>query len=244
MKYQNKENGIIATVVEENAKYKTITLQFEDGNVRPYSISTIKRHWKLVQEEPTEEVKTEDDKYVEEVMQQKKDLGIECPPITEVQIVEESHLVPMPGIEKLAELKEDYCADGTSYAEVGKEIAKQAKQKAKAAKKAKKAPGLNFQFIAKVSLLASSLYTVTQQTNKDKNYLIFTPIGKKTGKLEVRVGNDSVHIRFKSKNLKKGFNLDVFEDVRHCNLANDMAVVIPAQDVENDKFTRLLEALA
>jgi hypothetical protein len=37
--------------------------------------------------------------------------------------------------EKLVELKEEYCGDGTSLAEVGKEIAEQAKQKANVAKK-------------------------------------------------------------------------------------------------------------
>lgn len=52
-------------------------------------------------------------------------------------------LVPMPGAEKLAELKkavdEDTCADGRKYSEIGKEIAKQAKEKAKKAKTEKKA---------------------------------------------------------------------------------------------------------
>jgi hypothetical protein len=52
------------------------------------------------------------------------------------------NLVPMPGAEKLAELKkevsEDKCADGRTYAEIGKEIAKEAKEKAKKAKAEKK----------------------------------------------------------------------------------------------------------
>lgn len=47
----------------------------------------------------------------------------------------EDKLVPMPGAEKLAELKDEYAGDGTPLAEVGKEIAEQAKQKAKKASK-------------------------------------------------------------------------------------------------------------
>lgn len=41
----------------------------------------------------------ENDAYVAEVMQQKKDLGIECPPIESIEIVSENKLVPMPGTE-------------------------------------------------------------------------------------------------------------------------------------------------
>ena len=67
----------------------------------------------------------EEDMYIAEVMKQKEDLEIECP-----KIAEAPELVPMPGAEKLAELKEEYCEDGTSYADIGKEIAAQAKEKA------------------------------------------------------------------------------------------------------------------
>lgn len=50
----------------------------------------------------------------------------------------ELKLVPMPGAEKLAELKDDdKCGDGTPLAEVGKEILEQAKQKSEAIKAAK-----------------------------------------------------------------------------------------------------------
>lgn len=52
--------------------------------------------------------------------------------------IEEHNLVPMPGAEKLADLKDEYCADGTSYAEIGKEISEQAKQKAAAVNKPKR----------------------------------------------------------------------------------------------------------
>jgi hypothetical protein len=65
--------------------------------------------------------KAENDAYVAEVMQQKKDLGIECPKIESYEVV-----------------YEDTCADGTPLAEVGKEISEQAKIKAETAKKSKK----------------------------------------------------------------------------------------------------------
>jgi hypothetical protein len=61
-------------------------------------------------EKAVEKEKAENDAYVAEVMQQKADLGIECPPIDSYEVVEEN-LVPMPGAEKLAELKEEVQSD-------------------------------------------------------------------------------------------------------------------------------------
>ena len=113
-----------------NEKFKTVQLQYADGKITEISESTFKRWWKKVEDEQAQE----QDAYVEEVMQQKKDLGIECPKIESYEIVEEN-LVPMPGSEKLADLKAEVAGDGTPLAEVGKEIAAQAKAKADAAKK-------------------------------------------------------------------------------------------------------------
>lgn len=124
MKYQNVKNGQIGTVVEENTKFKTVTLKMEDGSTRSYSSSTIKRWWKEVSEEPKmvpmpgtegdwgekhrgnaeeekagdgtpykqvmQEIIADEKKHVEEVMRQKKELGIEVTPITEVTVVEEN----------------------------------------------------------------------------------------------------------------------------------------------------------
>ena len=61
-------------------------------------------------EKAIEKEKAENDAYVAEVMQQKKDLGIECPKIESYEVVEEN-LVPMPGAEKLAELKKEVQSD-------------------------------------------------------------------------------------------------------------------------------------
>lgn len=58
-----------------------------------------------IEQNNAEKEKAENDAYVAEVMQQKEDLGIECPSIDSVE------LVPMPGAEKLSELKEDVQSD-------------------------------------------------------------------------------------------------------------------------------------
>ena len=122
-------NGEVVTVVEVDETRKTCMIEFEDGRTRSLTFSTLKdkRRWTKL---------SDDDQYVAEIMKQKEDLGIECPSIESVEIVsEDSKLVPMPGAEKLAELKDEYAGDGTPLAEVGKEIAEQAKQKAKKASK-------------------------------------------------------------------------------------------------------------
>ena len=102
MKYQNKQNGVVADLIEMNDKTKMVIIQ---GPEKPISctISTFKRWWKKMDDE-----------------------------------VQEQKLVPMPGVEKLAELKEEVAGDGTPLAEVGKEIAEQAEEKVQEAKKAKK----------------------------------------------------------------------------------------------------------
>lgn len=72
---------------------------------------------------------------------------------------EDEKLVPMPGAEKLAELKEeveDKAGDGTPLAEVGKEIAAQAKEKAKAAKKPKKETATNAEIPAIIDFINST----------------------------------------------------------------------------------------
>lgn len=117
--FKNK-NGEVAEIIEVDEARKTCMIEFEDGKTKNLSFSTLKdrRRW----------IKLSDaDEYVAEVMEQKEDLGIECPKIDpeEVEVIEDK-LVPMPGAEKLAELKDEYA---------GKEIAEQAKQKAKKASK-------------------------------------------------------------------------------------------------------------
>lgn len=101
-------NGEVATVVEVDETRKTCMIEFTDGRTKSLTFSTLKdkRRWTKI---------SDDDQYVAEIMQQKKDLGIECPEINPEEV--------------------NVCGDGTPLAEVGKEIAEQAKQKAKKASK-------------------------------------------------------------------------------------------------------------
>lgn len=87
-KLQSKKSELVATVVEINTKCKQAIVDLSNGTNKAYSLATLKdkREWVIMN----------DDTYVEEVMQQKADLGIECPPIESYEVVEEN-LVPMPG---------------------------------------------------------------------------------------------------------------------------------------------------
>lgn len=72
MKYENKRNGKVATVIEINEKFHTVMLEYNDGTTQNITSSTFKRWWKEVKEEVTEE-----DKYIEKVMEAKKEAGVE-----------------------------------------------------------------------------------------------------------------------------------------------------------------------
>lgn len=150
MKYQNKQNGKVMEIIKTDKASGSMIIRFEDGSTRTITPGTLKRWYKELPEAPetvenlidldnpvTEEeaeqlgmiggdealeqaVVDPEDAYVAEVMEQKKELGIDCPPITEIEIVEEN------------------AGDGTPLTEVGKEIAEQAKEKAEQAKKEKK----------------------------------------------------------------------------------------------------------
>lgn len=108
MKYRHTKDNRVMEVIKEDTDRKTYLIKFEDGTSTTIAYSTFKRWWKPIEEEKVER-----------------------------------HLVPMPGAEKLAELKKEYshdentCADGRTYAEIGKEIAEQAKAKAEKVKKVK-----------------------------------------------------------------------------------------------------------
>ena len=110
MKYENRKNGSIGTIVEENEKSKTVILELEDGKTVSISTSTLKRWWKKVKEEEAE------------VVEPLIDLDN---PITD----EEAKKLGMIDGEKALEMEET-AGDGTPLTEVGKEIAEQAKEKA------------------------------------------------------------------------------------------------------------------
>lgn len=65
-KYRNKKNGRIAVMLEEDKKYKTVLLQFEDNDEETQiSTSTLKRWWEAVEEDEDEEY-DEDEDYEED----------------------------------------------------------------------------------------------------------------------------------------------------------------------------------
>ena len=132
MKYENKKTGKIATLISEDEKFKTVILQYEDGTTVTVTNPTLKRWWKKVLitdindvTEITNPDDIDDDTYIEVIKKQRE------------------NLVPMPGVEKLAELKNEQNTDtekeltDDEYAQIGKEIAQQAKQKAEDVKNAR-----------------------------------------------------------------------------------------------------------
>lgn len=101
--YEHRETHRQAIILEDNSgtKFKTVLLKFLDDNTeKVFSISTIKRWWKK-----TEEVYKD---LTQEVMEQKKELEIEVPPIDPEKV------------EVLGE--EEVTGDGTPYGQVLKEI--------------------------------------------------------------------------------------------------------------------------
>lgn len=125
MKYQNKSNGVIAELVQENTKFKTVDLLKENGTQTTISQSTFKRWWTPIPEEETieEQEKEEASKYVEASQSLTKELNKNNTKSLKEMVDAQA---------------DDVAGDGTSLEEVGKEIAEQAKQKAKKAKSGKK----------------------------------------------------------------------------------------------------------
>ena len=91
IQFKNTTTEEIATITEVNDKYKTVIVKLENGKSMTYSFSTIKDKRRWI---PVESTKAEIEEIVEETVEE----------TTEV----ESHLVPMPDIEKLEELKKEY----------------------------------------------------------------------------------------------------------------------------------------
>lgn len=49
-KLENKKTGEHAVIIKENKKTKTVMIELSDGKTKEYSTSTIKRHWKVLEE--------------------------------------------------------------------------------------------------------------------------------------------------------------------------------------------------
>lgn len=161
MKYRHTKDNRVMEVIKEDTDRKTYLIKFEDGTSTTIAHSTFKRWWKPIDE---------DDEYVAEIMEQKKQLGIECPPIESIQIV-----------------SDDRCEDGRTYAEIGKEIAEQAKAKAEKAKKVKaEKVAYSEDTVAADIIRAASLYVTPKSKHDlvlkddDKNMLAVVYVGKKS----------------------------------------------------------------
>lgn len=98
MKYQHRQNGKVMEILKQDTQKGTMLIQYEDGKSTSITTGTFKRWFKKV-EEAVQEVEPEAGD-VQEVMKQKKELGIECPAITEVEVVEDT---TVPEIEEKAE---------------------------------------------------------------------------------------------------------------------------------------------
>ena len=105
--FRTVSNGELVKVIEVNEKTKTVLVELPDGKTRSYSPTTLKDKRRFIPVESDEEL-------VAEVMKQKEELGIEVPKITEAPEIVEEKLVPMPGAEKLADLKKKEKGTGTS----------------------------------------------------------------------------------------------------------------------------------
>ena len=120
MKYQNKRNGKVATVIDQDER-GVLTLQYEDGSTQQITESTRKRWFKPVLEDQNSV--DEAAKYVQISQSVTKELNKDNSKSLQEMVDQQAD--------------EDTCADGTPYSEVGKEIAEQAKEKAEVQKSKK-----------------------------------------------------------------------------------------------------------
>ena len=152
MKYQNIRNQRVMQVIKEDNDRKTYLIKFEDGTSSTISYGTFKRWYKPIEapeevgpvidlDNPITDEEAEakgmvsgdaaleqavvdpEDAYVAEIMEQKRQLGIECPEIKSVEIV-----------------SDDTCAE---QAKVKAKAAKAGKTKEVKAKKAKAVKEVN-----------------------------------------------------------------------------------------------------
>lgn len=94
-KFRAVKSNLIGTVVKTDDKCKTAIIELEDGSNRKCCFGTLKdkRSWIPADEEvnTTSDIVDDaadntDEAYVAEIMEQKKELGIECPPIESITV--------------------------------------------------------------------------------------------------------------------------------------------------------------
>lgn len=161
-RYVNSRNGRVAVLAKQDSRTGNLTLMYEevreDGKKGlDVTKPTFNRWWKLLEDEQV----MEDETAI--VMQQKKDLGIECPTIDSYEVVEQNEMA----------------GDGTPYSEVMSEIIadeKTAQKKAQAAKTkktGKKSPKQRKPQVEEEWVTESLTYIFALVLNKDDE--IFTP---------------------------------------------------------------------
>lgn len=224
MRYINKQNGKVAEVIKQDDKAATYKIRFiADGTTKDISYSTFKRWYKKIDTVDPEQIP--DDEYTAEIMAQKKDLGIECPEIKEVEVV-----------------SADVAGDGTPLAEVGKEILEQAKQKAKAARAARtgkgkeKAPKVDItEAQAPVNKAITDLgLTIKTYAGSARNYTVKNDEGKTV--CEVYFGSKKFALMVRASQVPEGYTAD---RVRNCPSSHAFDFAYS----ELDKFTNLLNTI-
>lgn len=224
MKYVNKRNGKVASQAQFNEKTKTWIMDYEDGTNTTVSSSTLKRWWKPVEEEVVEDPA---DVEVQEVMRQKKELGIECPEIDPAKV-------------EIKVIDPDVAGDGTPLKEVGKQIFEQAEKKAEKAKaerqanerkKSAKAEKISVpELIAKVRpFVESNGFRFKLYENAPRLLPLYKDIDNGKAMCTLYIAQKKCVLNLKENDVPEGFTPD---KVRNCPLA-------AAFDFDYDKLNGL-----
>jgi len=258
-KYMNKQNGKVMEIVKEAEDGRAMIIKFEDGKTSSITTGTFKRWYKAFEvpetvetldvEPDVENALTEDDAleqavvdpeeaYVREVMEQKKELGIECPKIESIEFVpiEQAPEVVPESLEELISVpEEDKAGDGTPLAEVGKEIAEQAKEKAQKAKKEKKVKQDVSQSIQTVSdILVKTGFKTKTYTGAPRIITVKNVNDKTVG--DIYIGGVKCVLLISTKFVPNGY---IADRVRNC--PNSHAFDIAYSDL--NKLENILNAI-
>lgn len=211
MKYQNKQNGKVMEILKQDEKKGTMLIQFEDGKSTSITTGTFKRWYKKVEDNVATEIETPvnepdkavvdgvtDEEYVAEIMAQKKELGIECPEIKSVE------LVPMPGAERLAELKKEYSKNDVKEA-------KQKVSKAKAKKEKIPKQDVTESIQAVVAVVEKAGFQTKTYAGDIRTITVKNGAGKTVG--DVHIGGSKCALSMRASLVPDGY---VADRVRKC----------------------------
>ena len=227
-RYRNKKNGKIAVITQEDPKFKTAMLEYEDdGREQQVSFSTLKRWWEEIDDDEEvlddEEDYEDDDEfedYPDDVEDDEEEFDEE-----EDDAEEDEDALDEDGddeeeeaeddLDDVEEAEEDETAgDGTPLKEVGKEIAAQAKKKAEAAKKesskakTSSTPAKKERKKAEVNPDVEKILGYIEVFSKKHGGEILTHVGGSNGCFKVN-GRRFVKYRLTNKMVKLYFKDDV-----------------------------------